>query len=113
MLTAADFSNSDLGMNPYSLKFVNKKLEKSYKQILIKSNKLYIKVIYFLLLAIFGGYTLGAWIIPDHLGKHDGVLGFVRLIFIIFFLFAGIILFTRYIDIYYERIAFGVMSSSI
>ncbi len=110
MLTAADFSNSDLGMNPYTLKFTEKKLEKSYKQVLMKSNKSYLRVIYYLLLLVFSGYALGAYLLPDFMGKRDGVLAFVRLIFIIIFLFASILLFTRYIEIHYERIAFGVRS---
>ncbi len=108
MLTAADFSSSDTGMHHYSLKFRNKKLEKNYKRLSMKSNRLYLKVMYYLLLLIFGGYTIGDALLVGSDGSQDSLVGFVRLIFIIIFLVLGISFFMRFIEVYYEKITFGV-----
>ena len=97
-----------MGMHPYSLKFRNRKIENTYKRLVLKSNLWYLRVIFYLLLAIFGGYTIGEALTTSREDSDRRVVGFVRLGFIVIFLFSGLLFFTRFIEANYERIAFAV-----
>lgn len=97
MLTTADFSSSEVGMNRYNLKFQNKRLEKRYRRIVVLGNLAYLRVIYYLLLAVFTGYTIGAAI-----ELNDARIWIVRAVFIGIFAVMGFLVFTKYIQRHYN-----------
>mmetsp|Transcript_42776 Transcript_42776/g.49579 ORF Transcript_42776/g.49579 Transcript_42776/m.49579 type:complete len:2326 (+) Transcript_42776:18-6995(+) len=104
MLTAADFSNSDLGMNPITLKFQNNKYEKKYRRLTILANMNYLRVVYYFIIAIFSGYTIGQAILEE-----DARLWIVRVVFIGCFFVLGFLLCTKYIHRNYDFIAFSIL----
>ena len=103
MLTAADFNNSALGMNPYTLTFQNNKDEKRYRRLVVTSNLGYLRLVYYVLLLIFAGYTAGAAGV-----NHDYRLWIVRVAFIFAFAVMGLILCTRTIHMRYHSVAYFV-----
>ena len=109
--STADFSDSNLNINPYTLFFKDRNLEKSFKGMISKGRKIYFKVAYYVLILVFAGYTLGDLLIekPSETNDDDdSILAFIRFGFIICFLAVSIVLFTQRMQTRYQMIIGGV-----
>ena len=103
MLSAADVNLNALTMDKVTLKFTDALMEKYFKEICSKDAIKYSKLVFYLFLMIFGGYSLGQAILT-----RDLLYGYSRLGVFMGFALISIIFATDFYKAYYEKIVFMV-----
>jgi hypothetical protein len=90
VLNPADVNISEMGLHPLTLKFKDKQLEKKYIKERQK-NVLLGRILYFLILFIFGVYSL----VDMFILEDDMIYNYARVALIVGFLVYGILLLTQ------------------
>ena len=103
MLHPADKNINELGIRKWNLKFIDSRMERHYKIQMTKFTAFYFRMIYVLLVFVFGFYILG-----QSIETKEHVYTYSRLGVFLGFVVIGIPIFTPFFQIHYFEIALVV-----